>query len=231
MPGGSGLDLARKAREIAPESFIIIMTAYADVTGVIEAMRLGVLDYLLKPLNFDTMLLRLKLIREGLELREEVRRLRAELNDVRDSNWLLGNSRGMQEIRRLIEQIAASKGTVLINGESGTGKEIAARQIHALSPQRENKFVAVNCGAIPEHLLESELFGHKKGSFTGATQDKAGLFFVANGGTIFLDEIGDMPKNLQVKILRVIQEREITPVGGTEPKKVDLRSLLRHIGI
>ncbi len=224
IPGGSGIDVARKASEYCPQSPVMIMTAYADVNSVIEAMRVGVLDYLLKPLNVDALLRRLSIIRDRRELQLEVNFLRSEMTKRESgASKLLGESRPMQEIRRLIEQVAESRGTVLITGESGTGKEVVARQIHAQSAQAGKKFVAINCGALPENLLESELFGHKKGAFTGAIADKPGLFAVANDGTLFLDEIGEMPKNLQVKLLRALQEREIVPVGDTKPIKVNLR--------
>lgn len=224
MPGGSGLDIAKKTRELCPESLIMIMTAYADIESVIEAMRVGVLDYFLKPLNIEFLLQKIALIRERRDLQKEVAFLRTELNrKYGEQVSLVGSSHSMDEIRKLVEHIASSRGTVLITGESGTGKEVAARQIHLSSAQSKKKFVAVNCGAIPENLLESELFGHKKGSFTGATEDKIGLFAVAHGGTLFLDEIGEMPKNLQVKLLRVLQEKEIWPVGGAAPVKVDVR--------
>jgi len=223
IPGGSGLDVARKAAEFCPESVALIMTAYADVTGVIEAMRIGVLDYLLKPLNVEAVLRRLEIIRERRDLQAEVSFLRAEVGRKADQSTLLGESGVMLEIRRLIERVAETRGTVLITGESGTGKEVVARQIHRLSAQSGHKFVAINCGALPENLLESELFGHKKGAFTGAFADKQGLFAVANEGTLFLDEIGEMPKSLQVKLLRALQEREIVPVGDTKPIKVNLR--------
>jgi DNA-binding NtrC family response regulator len=223
MPGGSGIDVAKKAMELCPQSVTLIMTAYADVQSVIEAMRAGVVDYLLKPLNVDSLLKKIELLNERRELQREVSFLRAEINRSLESNRLLGDSKEMIEARKLIEQVAQSKGSVLITGESGTGKEVAARQIHQQSAQGQKKFVAINCGAIPENLLESELFGHKKGSFTGAINDKEGLFSTANGGTLFLDEIGDMPKGLQVKLLRALQEREVIPVGGTSAIKIDVR--------
>ena len=224
MPGGTGIEVAKKMLDLSPECATLIMTAYADVQSVIEAMRIGVLDYLLKPLNVDSLLRRLSLIRERRQLQAEVSFLRSEISRKADeTGTLLGNAKGMRDVRGIIAQVAATRGTVLITGESGTGKEVVARQIHRLSAQADNKFVAINCGALPEHLLESELFGHKRGAFTGAVNDKAGLFAVANEGTLFLDEIGEMPKNLQVKLLRAIQEREITPVGDTRPQKVNLR--------
>jgi two-component system response regulator PilR (NtrC family) len=223
MPGGSGLEVAKKALELCPQCVTLIMTAYADVQSVIEAMRVGVVDYLLKPLNVDSLLRKVQILQDRRDLQREVTFLRAEINRSLESNRLLGDSSAMTEVRNLITQVAQSKGSILITGESGTGKEVAARQIHQQSAQAENKFVAINCGAIPENLLESELFGHKKGSFTGAVSDKEGLFSTANGGTLFLDEIGEMPKGLQVKLLRALQEREVVPVGGTVPQKIDVR--------
>ncbi len=223
MPGGSGLDVARKCSEVCPEAAILVMTAYADVQSVIDAMRLGVVDYLLKPLNVEALLRRLAIIRDRRALQLEVNFLRGEMNRQSDPGTLLGESVPMLDISKIISQVAETRGTVLITGESGTGKEVVARSIHRISPQSANKFVGINCGALPENLLESELFGHKKGAFTGALADKQGLFAVASEGTLFLDEIGEMPKNLQVKLLRALQEREITPVGDTKSIKVNLR--------
>ncbi len=226
MPGGSGVDVARRANELCPDSATLIMTAYADVNGVIDAMRAGVIDYLLKPLNVEALLRRLTVLKDRRALEQEVTFLRAEITKierVRSQGSLLGDSPVMHQIRGVLAQVAQSRGTVLITGESGTGKEVVAREIHRSSPQAKNKFVAVNCGALPENLLESELFGHKKGAFTGALADKPGLFAVAHDGTLFLDEIGEMPKNLQVKLLRALQEREIVPVGDTKPIKVNIR--------
>ena len=223
MPGHSGVDLSKMVAASHPETSLFIMTAYADVPSVIEAMRTGVLDYFLKPLNVDALIRKIELIRERKILLSEVHSLRQQLNQQHDVGRLLGNSPQVKAAQHLIEQVAQTKGSVLITGESGTGKEIAAREIHRLSAQKDQKFVALNCAAIPENLLESELFGHKKGAFTGAVSDKQGLFQVADGGTLFLDEIGEMPKSLQVKLLRPLQEREITPVGSTESIKVDVR--------
>lgn len=223
IPGGSGIDVARKVGELCPEAVSLIMTAYADVTSVIEAMRAGVLDYLLKPLNVESILRRLEIIRERRDLRVEVNFLRSEINKIANPSSLLGHSAAIREVQRMIEQVAASKGTILITGESGTGKEVVAREIHRRSTQDQQKFVAINCGALPENLLESELFGHKRGAFTGAIADKPGLFVMADGGTLFLDEIGEMPRSLQVKLLRALQEREVTPVGDTKSVRVNLR--------
>jgi two-component system response regulator PilR (NtrC family) len=223
IPGGSGLEVARRTSELCPDAVSLVMTAYADVTSVIEAMRLGVADYLVKPLNVEALLRRLQIIRDRRELQLEVSFLRTAINRATDPGTLLGLSPQISTVRELIAQVAQTRGTVLITGESGTGKEVAARQIHAMSAQAAQKFVAINCGAVPENLLESELFGHKKGAFTGAIADKPGLVAVADEGSLFLDEIGDMPKALQVKLLRVLQEREFVPLGETRPVKVNIR--------
>jgi DNA-binding NtrC family response regulator len=205
-----------------PEAAVFIMTAYADVSSVIEAMRVGVVDYFLKPLNVELLLKKIRLLTEHKNLLAEVTDLRARLNKSA-SLTLLGESKAMVKVREMIEQVAKTKGTVLITGESGTGKEVVARLIHTSSAECGKKFVAVNCAAIPENLIESELFGHKKGAFTGAVSDKEGLFKVATGGTVFLDEIGELPRGMQAKLLRVLQEREMTPVGDTRPIKIDVR--------
>jgi len=222
MPDGTGIEVASRAKQLLPETPVFIMTAYADVTSVIDAMRVGVVDYLLKPLNVDHLLRKIQLVTEHRELLSEVGHLRSRLN-MKEKTTLLGDSDALSKVRSMITQVAQTKGTVLITGESGTGKEVAARLIHASSVEASRKFVAVNCAAIPENLLESEFFGHKKGAFTGAVADKEGLFKVASGGTIFLDEVGDLPKSLQAKLLRALQEREVTPVGDTKPIKIDLR--------
>jgi DNA-binding NtrC family response regulator len=223
MPDGTGIDVAQKSRQVAPETAVFVMTAYADVTSVIEAMRVGVIDYLLKPLNAEHLLRKIKLIDEYKMLMSEVSDLRSRISTFDAPKTLLGQSDAINTVRETIAKVAQTKGTVLITGESGTGKEVAARKIHASSPESSRRFVAINCAAIPENLIESELFGHKKGSFTGAVSDKEGLFKVAQGGTVFLDEIGELPKSMQAKLLRVLQEREITPVGETKPIKIDIR--------
>jgi two-component system response regulator PilR (NtrC family) len=217
------LDVAKKALELNSKSLVIVMTAYADVESVIEAMRVGAADYLLKPLQLDSLIKKIEILKQNRELQKEVGSLRVQINKPQNENRLIGSAPVMKEVRQLIDQVAASKGTVLITGESGTGKEVAARMIHLTSNKRDKKFIAINCGAIPENLLESELFGHKKGSFTGAVADKEGLFVSAHGGTLFLDEIGEMPKSLQVKLLRVLQEKEVIPVGSTQTVKIDVR--------
>ncbi len=222
MPDGTGVQVVEHARKLLPEAMAFIMTAYADVNSVIESMRLGVLDYLLKPINVESLLNKLSLLQERLEMQLELQDLRSQLNR-QEVGMLLGESASVDAVRKMIDQVAETKGTVLITGESGTGKEVAARLIHSRSADANKKFVAINCAAIPENLLESELFGHKKGSFTGAVSDKEGLFKIANGGTVFLDELGELPKSLQAKLLRVLQEREITPVGDIKPIKIDIR--------
>ena len=223
MPDGTGIDVAQKARQLAPETSVFIMTAYADVASVIDAMRAGAVDYLLKPLNVEHLLRKIARIYEYRALMAEVSDLRARVAGTSKSTSLLGESDAMRDIRSTIAQVSQTKGTVLITGESGTGKEVAARMIHGASADSAKRFIAVNCAAIPENLIESELFGHKKGSFTGAVSDKEGLFKAASGSTIFLDEIGELPKPMQAKLLRVLQEREITPVGETRPLKIDIR--------
>jgi two-component system response regulator PilR (NtrC family) len=222
MPDGTGIDVATKARQLSPDAGVFIMTAFADVSSVIEAMRVGVVDYLLKPLNVDHLLRKIRLVEDNRTLLNEVRSLRALVNPV-EKSMLIGESDAIKNVRATITQVARTKGTILITGESGTGKEVAARLIHASSSEAGKRFVAVNCAAIPENLLESEFFGHKKGAFTGAVSDKEGLFKAASGGTIFLDEIGELPKALQAKLLRVLQEREITAVGDTKSVKIDVR--------
>jgi len=222
MPDGSGLDVASKAKQLMPETLVFVMTAYAEVSSVIDAMRVGVADYFLKPLNVELLLRKIRLLNDHKDLLAEVTDLRARINATSTST-LLGQSDGMDRVRTMIGQVSETRGTVLITGESGTGKEVAARLIHNCSADSGKKFVAVNCAAIPENLIESELFGHKKGAFTGAVTDKEGLFKVASGGTLFLDEIGELPKSMQAKLLRVIQEREITPLGDVKPIKIDLR--------
>jgi DNA-binding NtrC family response regulator len=225
MPDGTGLDVAESARKFLPDAAIFIMTAYADVQSVIDSMRVGVVDYILKPINVEALLRKIRFLDEHRKMFMELQDLRSKL-ERNENDILLGTSDNISKIRDTIKLVAETKGTVLITGESGTGKEVAARLIHNCSVDSARKFVAINCAAIPENLLESELFGHKKGSFTGATSDKDGLFKVANGGTLFLDEIGELPKNLQAKLLRVLQEREITPVGDTKPIKIDLRLIV-----
>jgi two-component system response regulator PilR (NtrC family) len=223
MPGGSGLDLLTAAQKVAPEAVVIMMTAFASTETAIAAMKQGAYDYITKPFKVDEIRVVVEKALEKKLLFSENQRLRSELRDrVRDRS-IVGNSAPMQRVFDLVSQVANSKANVLLSGESGTGKEMVARAIHAGGDRREQPFVAVNCGAIPENLLESELFGHVKGAFTGAVQNKAGLFEVAETGTVFLDEIGDLSLPLQVKLLRVIQERVFRRVGGTSDIKFGAR--------
>jgi two-component system response regulator PilR (NtrC family) len=219
----AGMQVLRWLSDNAPATPAIMMTAYGSVETAIEAMKLGAADYLAKPFKNDEVRLR---IRRAIEQRDLVRENAAYRIDQAQRGKLdniIGNSRPVQEVREMIQRVAVLPSTVAIHGESGTGKELVARGIHELSSRAERPFVAINCGAFPENLLESELFGHKKGSFTGAIEDKEGLFVVANGGTLFLDEIGEMPVSLQVKLLRVLDNGIVMPVGGTNGISVDVR--------
>jgi two-component system, NtrC family, response regulator PilR len=223
MPGMSGLELLDQVRQLAPETTVILITAHGTTESAVEAMKHGAYDYLTKPCSVDEIRLVVGKALEKRDLAHENQRLRLQLRDQSAIPTIVGKTARMQEIFGLVRQVAPTRANILITGESGTGKELIARAIHNLSDRREAPFVAVNCGAIPENLLESELFGHVKGSFTGASANKPGLFEVANGGTIFLDEIGDMDLLLQVKVLRAIQQRAFQRVGGTSEIRVDVR--------
>jgi two-component system response regulator PilR (NtrC family) len=223
MPGGSGLELLTAAQRIAPETVVIMMTAFASTETAIAAMKQGAYDYITKPFKVDEIRVVVEKALEKKLLSSENRRLRSELRDRLRDRSIVGNSAPMQRVFEFVAQVANSKANVLLSGESGTGKEMVARAIHGGGDRREQPFVAVNCGAIPENLLESELFGHVKGAFTGAVQNKAGLFEVAESGTVFLDEIGELSLPLQVKLLRVIQERVFRRVGGTSDIKFGAR--------
>jgi two-component system response regulator PilR (NtrC family) len=225
MPGRSGLELLHEMRECAPETPIIMITAFATTENAIAAMKQGAHDYITKPFKVDEIRVVVEKALEKKNLTSENRRLKTELRSQMRSRNLVGNSVAMQRVYDLVAQVAATKTNVLISGESGTGKELVARAIHEQSDRVSEPFVAVNCGAIPENLLESELFGHVKGAFTGAVQNKAGLFETADRGTLFLDEVGELTPPLQVKLLRVIQEKAIRRVGGTGDRKVDVRIL------
>jgi two-component system, NtrC family, response regulator PilR len=225
MPGLSGIELLRQTKAASPDTPVILITAYASTESAIEALKLGAYDYLIKPFDVEELkavtrnaLERRRLETENHILKRELR-VRARIDD------LVGESPRMKEALELIERIAPTHSTVLICGESGTGKELAARAIHARSPRKDRPFVSINCGAMPDELLESELFGHTRGSFTGAVTAKKGLFEVADGGSLFLDEIGDTTPAMQVKLLRVLQERRIRRVGGTDETEVNVRVL------
>src|SRR6267154_774191 len=226
MPELSGLDLIRDYVGSTAEgerAQILMMTAHATVESAIEAMKLGTLDYLLKPFEIDELLVVVRKALDHQRLRTEHRYLLSERDEQFDHYGIIGRSRAMEEVIRRAELVAETKSTVLISGETGTGKELVARAIHDRSAQRDMPLIKVNCAAIPETLLESELFGHVRGAFTGATGTKKGKFALADGGTIFLDEIGTMSLMLQSKLLRVLQERKFEPLGSERTEKVDLR--------
>ena len=223
MPGGSGIELVGRLRDLRPETPVVLMTAFGSIDSAVEAMRAGAFDYITKPFKRDEILVVLERAGERRALEAENRRLRAAVDRTRSMGDLVGESAAMRDIYALVRRVADSSSSVLITGESGTGKEVVARTLHFSGARRDGPFVPVNCTAIPEGLLESELFGHVRGAFTGAHTAKTGLFVKANHGTLFLDEIGDMPGSLQSKLLRVLQDREIRPVGGTESVKVDVR--------
>jgi DNA-binding NtrC family response regulator len=226
MPQLSGLDLIREYVASTPEGErpqILLMTAHATVESAIEAMKLGALDYLQKPFEIDELLVVVTRAIDHQRLRTEYRYLRSERDEQFDHYGIVGRSRVMEEIIQRAERVAETKSTVLITGETGTGKELVARAIHNRSAQRDMPLIRVNCAAIPESLLESELFGHVRGAFTGAATTKKGKFALADGGTIFLDEIGTMSPALQSKLLRVLQEREFEPLGSERTEKIDVR--------
>jgi two-component system response regulator PilR (NtrC family) len=223
MPRMTGLELLRHIKERSPETVVLMITAFSTTEEAIEAMKQGAYDYITKPFRNEEIRLIVKNALERRELRQENLALKEELGKRYSFEGLVGKSKAMQDVITLIRKVAASQVKVLVTGESGTGKELVARAIHYQSDRRDQPFVAINCGAIPENLLESELFGHEKGSFTGAIRQKEGLFETAAGGTIFLDEIGELPPMMQVKLLRVLQENEFRRVGGTKALKVDVR--------
>jgi len=225
MPGLSGLELLKAARAINPETQVIVMTAYGNVESAVEAMKSGAADYLTKPLHLEELRQKIQRIVEQHRLYAENRALREELRARHRIEGIIGDSGQMLEVISLVQRVAASEATVLIRGESGTGKELIAKAIHYASPRAARPLVRVNCAALPENLLESELFGHEKGSFTGAIASRKGRFEMADTGTLFLDEIGDLPLHLQAKLLRVLQEREFERVGSSQPTKVNVRIL------
>ncbi len=223
MPKIDGIQLLEQASKISPETFFVIMTAYASVNTAIDALRQGAYDYLIKPVEFDDLIIRIKRLLDYKNLAFENKSLRQRISTEADFSNLIGKSEPMRKVFSIITQVAPTNSNVLIIGKSGTGKELVAKAIHYNSNRRDKVFLPINCGAISENLIESELFGHKKGSFTGATEDKIGLFKVADGGTLFLDEIGDLPLNMQVKLLRAIEDRAFIPVGGVKPVSTDVR--------
>ena len=225
MPGRDGIELLREIRDHSPETVVVMITAFASSDTAITAMKEGAYDYITKPFKVDEIRLVIEKALEKKLLSGENRRLRSELRSQTRHRTIIGSSEVIQRVFDLTTQVAATKTSVLISGESGTGKELVARDIHQQSDRSGRAFIALNCGAIPENLLESELFGHVKGSFTGALYNKEGLFESAEGGTLFLDEIGELPLSLQVKLLRAVQERTIRRVGGTTDTRTDVRIL------
>jgi two-component system response regulator PilR (NtrC family) len=223
MPGGSGIELLRAARRISPETLMIMITAFASTETAIAAMKEGAYDYITKPFKVDVLRIVIEKALEKKLLSNENKRLRSELRSQARSRVIVGNSPPMQRVYDLVAQVADSKANVLITGESGTGKEMVARALHTDGDRCDQPFVALNCAAIPENLLESELFGHVKGAFTGAFQNKEGLFEHAYGGTLFLDEVGELSLPIQVKLLRAIQEKTFRRVGATADAHVDIR--------
>jgi DNA-binding NtrC family response regulator len=225
MPDLSGLDVLEAVRAASPETAVVIMTAYGTIETAVSAVKAGAADYLAKPLNLDELLHRIHQIQDRRRLLTENRELRAALAERHRVEGIIGESGAMQEMLSVVRRVAPSDATVLIRGESGTGKELIARALHYASPRAARPLVKVNCAALAESLLEAELFGHEKGAFTGAVTARKGRFELADGGSLFLDEIGDLPPHLQVKLLRVLQEREFERVGSGRPIKVDVRLL------
>ncbi len=223
MPGIDGVTLLREVRRRCPQTLVILITAHASVETAVEALREGAHDYMIKPLVYDDVLGKIARLLERREMAWQIQHLRRQVESRYDFENLIGESQAMQAIAGMIRKVAPTNSTVLITGESGVGKEVVARALHRESQRRDRIFLPVNCGAIPENLLESQLFGHIRGAFTGAVASQEGLFQRARGGTVFLDEIGELPLSLQVKLLRAIEEKEVLPVGGAAPAKVDVR--------
>ncbi len=223
MPRLSGIELLQKVREADPDVPVIIVTGYSTVDNAVEALRLGATDFLRKPYDPEELLRRILLVLENRRLRRENEDLRLDLAHERGTPSLIGESEVMQRLRERIRKLAGVRCNVIITGESGTGKELVASDLHALSPQREHPFVVIDCGAMNDTLLESELFGHEKGAFTGADRQRIGRLESAKGGTVFLDEICNISDAMQIKLLRVVQEQQITRVGGNRPVSIDVR--------
>jgi two-component system response regulator HydG len=223
MPGLNGLEFCERAVANRPDVPVVVMTAFASVETAVSALRVGAEDFVTKPVQVEALGLRLQRLLRARELRHEVVRLREEVRQARRFDEIVGQSAAMTKVFELVDRVCDSDASVLISGESGTGKEVVARALHSRGHRAAGPFVAVNCSAVPEHLLESELFGHAKGSFTDAIVDRIGLFQRASGGTLFLDEIGEMPLALQPKILRALQERAVRPVGADREVPIDVR--------
>jgi DNA-binding NtrC family response regulator len=224
LPGIDGIELLQRLLQVNAETFVLLITAYATVENAVEAFQRGAQDYLMKPIILDEVLGKVRRLLKLRDLHRENQWLRRELNREADEEAVIGRSRAMQRVFELARKVAPTRSTVLIQGESGTGKEIVARAIHrAAGKSPEARFIAVNCAAIPNELLENQLFGHRKGAFTGADRDQAGVFVHAGDGTVFLDEIGELPPATQAKLLRAIEQKEVFPVGADEPVRVEAR--------
>lgn len=223
MPGMDGIELLEKVKALYPEVDVVIMTAYASIESAVSAIKKGAADYIVKPFLNEDVKMRLKRILQHRSLQREVEVLKQQLSQKIKGDVFWGSSPQMQEILKVLEKVTPTKAPILILGESGTGKGVLAELIHYNSPRSDKPFISINCSAIPENLLESELFGYKRGAFTGAVSDKKGLIEMAHGGTLFLDEIGDMPLNLQAKLLKFLESGEFIPLGDTNKKQVDVR--------
>jgi len=226
MPVMKGIQLLEKVTQVSPQTLVVVITAYGSLETAIAALRKGASDYVLKPLEFDELLIRIRRLMEYRKLMVENQILRQELRREYDFSNLIGKSPQMERVFETMRTAAPTDSTILITGKSGTGKELVARAIHYNSPRSGKPFIAMNCGAIPDTLIESELFGHKRGAFTGAVSDKIGYFKAAQGGTLFLDEISEMPLQLQVKLLRAIERKEVIPVGMAAPVTIDVRFIV-----
>ena len=223
MSGMDGLKVLNSIKESSPDTLVIIITAFGTVDVAVEAMKAGAYDYITKPFNREALKLTVKKALQFCGLAEENKRLKDELRDKADFRSIVGSSIEMEKVFEIVRKVADTDAAVFITGESGTGKELIARSLHTNSLRRDAPFIAINCSAIPRDLLESELFGHTKGAFTGAIREKIGKFQLADGGTIFLDEVGELLLELQPKLLRILQEKEVEPLGGTKPQKLDVR--------
>jgi DNA-binding NtrC family response regulator len=225
LPGIDGLKLLDRLLKISPQTFVLLITAFGTVESAVQAFQRGAQDYLMKPILLDEVLSKIQRLLRYRDLHQENQILRRELNRDYDFDHIAGRSAAMQRVFEMVRKVAPTRSTVLLEGESGTGKELIARAIHAQSPGPDERFLPINCAAIPHDLLENQLFGHRKGAFTGADRDQPGLFVHAGPGTIFLDEVGELTLNTQAKLLRAIEQKEILPVGANEPVQVEARIL------
>jgi two-component system response regulator HydG len=223
LPGMNGIELCSRVIEEHPEQVVMVITAFGSMKSAIAAIRAGAYDYITKPFDVEAVALRIGRVVQECRIRDEARRLRAVVEVKESFGGILGSSPAMQKVYDLLERVSDSEASVLVTGESGTGKELVARALHARGSRQSGPFVAVNCSAVPENLLESELFGHAKGAFTDARSDRLGLFAQANGGTLFLDEIGEIPLQVQPKLLRALEERKVRPVGSNVESDIDVR--------